>query len=144
MSKPSHPTGAEHTSKSWMPNFVRRESELTLSFALTLQIPTDHGMVITPETVQCIHLQRPSLCCIQHHTPHTWWVHLTSGQKRQMAVGEKGKQFGGTCPMHICSVWSQPARSHLLQRACPQGSRTLGQLQAFRFQPQPLKLLFHQ
>ena len=26
------------TSKSWMPSFVRRESELTLSFALTLQI----------------------------------------------------------------------------------------------------------
>ena len=49
--------------------------------------------------------------------------------------------ISGTCPMHICSVWSQPARSCLLQRACPQGSRTLGQLQAFRFQPQPLKLL---
>ena len=28
---------------------------------------------------------------MQHHTPHTWWVHLTSGQKGQMAVGEKGK-----------------------------------------------------
>ena len=26
------------TSKSWMPSFVRKESELTLSFALTLQI----------------------------------------------------------------------------------------------------------
>ena len=40
----------------------------------------------------------------------------------------EGEAIGGTCPMHICSVWSQPARSHLLQRACPQGSRTLGQL----------------
>ena len=26
------------TTKSWMPSFVRRESELTLSFAMTLQI----------------------------------------------------------------------------------------------------------
>ena len=33
MSKASHSTGV-----SWMPSFVRRESELTLSFALTLQI----------------------------------------------------------------------------------------------------------
>ena len=40
-----------------------------------------------PETVQCIHLHGPSLCCMQHHTPHTWWVHLTSDQKGQMAVG---------------------------------------------------------
>ena len=37
-SKPSHPTGASTTSKSWMPSFVRRESELISSFALTLQI----------------------------------------------------------------------------------------------------------
>ena len=55
----------------------------------------------------------------------------------------EGEAIGGTCPMHICSVWSQSARSHLLQRSCPQGSRTLGQLQAFRFQSQPLKLFFH-
>ena len=37
-SKPSHPTGAERHIKSWMPRFVRRESELTSFFALTLQI----------------------------------------------------------------------------------------------------------
>ena len=30
---------------------------------------------------------------MQHHTPHTWWVHFISGQKGQMAVGEKGKQL---------------------------------------------------
>ena len=60
--------------------------------------PMDHGTVITPETVQCIHLHGPSLCCMQHHTPHTWWVHLTSGQKGQMAVGEKGKQLAELAP----------------------------------------------
>ena len=38
MSKPSHSVGQSTTSKSWMPSFVRRESELTSSFALTLQI----------------------------------------------------------------------------------------------------------
>ena len=38
MSKPSHSTVGSTTSKSWMTNFVRRESELTSSFALTLQI----------------------------------------------------------------------------------------------------------
>ena len=31
-------TISSYTSKSWMPSFVRRESELTSSFALTLQI----------------------------------------------------------------------------------------------------------
>ena len=35
---------------------------------------------------------------MQHHTPHTWWVHLTSGQKGQIAVGEKGKQLAELAP----------------------------------------------
>ena len=35
---------------------------------------------------------------MQHDTPHTWWVHLTSGQKGQMAVGEKGKQLAELAP----------------------------------------------
>ena len=61
------------TSKSWMPSFVRRESELTSSFALTLQIQRimAWSLVITPETVQCIRLHGPSLCCMKHHAPHT-------------------------------------------------------------------------
>ena len=35
---------------------------------------------------------------MQHHTPHTWWVHLTSGQNGQIAVGEKGKQLAELAP----------------------------------------------
>ena len=103
------------TSKSWMPSFVRRESELTSSFALILQIQQILTLqIITPETVQCIHLHGPSLCCMQHHTPHTWWVHLTSGQKGQMAVGEKGKQLAelARCTFAACD------RSHLAATSC--------------------------
>ena len=57
--------------------------ELTLSFALTLQIQTDHGMVITLEMVQCI-LQ--SLLLVASHSSH---MMSTSGQKGHLAVGEK-------------------------------------------------------
>ena len=75
--------------------------------------PTDHGTVITPETVQCIHLHGPSLCCMQHHTPHTW-VHLTSGQKGQMAVGEKGKQLAELAPCTFAAC----NRSQLAATSC--------------------------
>ena len=70
-------------------------------------------------------------------TPYLW---------SEGALGSwwEGEAIAGTCPMHICSVWLQPAPSHLLQRAYPQGSRTLGQLRAFRSQSQPLRSVFHQ
>ena len=38
VSIPSHSAGVEHHIISWSPGFERREFELTLSFALTLQI----------------------------------------------------------------------------------------------------------
>ena len=76
--------------------------------------PADHGTVITPETVQCIHLHGPSLCCMQHDTPHTWWVHFTSGQKGQMAVGEKGKQLAELAPCTFAAC----DRSQLAATSC--------------------------
>ena len=47
-------------------------------------------------------------------TPHTWWVHLTSGQKGQMAVGEKGKQLAelAPCTFPVCD------RSQLAATSC--------------------------
>ena len=99
--------------------------------------PTDHGTVITPETVQCIHLHGPGLCCMQHDTPHTWWVHLTSGQKGQMAVGEKGKQLAELAPCTFAAC----DRSQLAATSCREHVPKVAE---FCFQPQPLKLLFHQ
>ena len=80
------------TSKSWMPSFVRRESELTSSFALTLQIQRIMARSLRRRRFS-VSTFMAQVCCMQHHTPHTWWVHLTSGQKGQMAVAEKGKQL---------------------------------------------------
>ena len=105
--------------------------------------------------VRCTHHVWGVWCCMQQRLGPWKWIHWTvSGvmtvpwsvssdsllkklgiQDLDVADGSwwEGETIGGTSPMHICSMWSQPARSHLLQRACPQGSRTLGQLQAFCF-----------
>ena len=130
------------TSKSWMPSFVRREFELTSSFAWHCRSNgwwhshcAGDGSVYPPSCPKSL-LHAASHSSHMMNTPYLW---------SEWADGSwwEGEAIGWTSPMHICSVWSQPACSHLLQTACPQGSRTLGQLQAFRFQPQPLKLLFH-
>ena len=51
---------------------------------------------------------------MQHHTLHTWWVHLTSGQKGQMAVGEKGKQLAELAPCTFAAC----DRSQLTATSC--------------------------
>ena len=51
---------------------------------------------------------------MQHHTPHTWWVHLTSGQKGQKAVGEKGKQLAELAPCTFAAC----DRSQLAATSC--------------------------
>ena len=85
MSNPPHSTGAEHhiqvlDAKLW-------EKGVWADFILCLDItdPMDHCRVITPQAVQCSYCHGPGLCCMQHHTPYTWWIHQTSGQKWQIA-----------------------------------------------------------
>ena len=64
------------------------------------------------------HLHGPSLCCMQHHTSQACLIHPTSGQKRQIAVGEKRKQLAElapnlpqTCPKLAASSQPPPAES---------------------------------
>ena len=57
--------------KRWLcPNMTEKLFTGTLrinqptNLCLDIADPTDHGTVITPETVQCIRLHGPSLCCM--------------------------------------------------------------------------------
>ena len=104
------------TSKSWMPSFVRRESELTSSFALTLQIQRIMARSLRRRRFSVSTFMAQD-CCMQKnapHTPHTWWVHLTSGQKGQVAVGEKGKQLAELAPCTFAAC----DRSQLAATSC--------------------------
>ena len=127
------------TSKSWMPSFVRRESELTSSFALTLQIQRIMARSLRWRqfSVSTFMAQVFAACSITLLTHDEYTLPLV-----RWRLVRRGSSWRNLPHAHLQRVM-QPARSQLLQRACPQGSRTLGQLQAFRFQPQPLKFLFH-
>ena len=93
------------TSKSWMPSFVRRESELTSSFALTLQIQRIMARSLRWRrfSVSTFMAQVSAACSITLHmsTPYLWSEGADGGWW-------EGEAIDGTCPMHICSVWSQP------------------------------------
>ena len=78
------------TSKSWMPSFVRRESELTSSFALTLQI---HWIM-----ARSLRRRRFSVSTFMG----------------QMAVSEKGKQLAELAPCTFAAC----DRSQLAATSC--------------------------
>ena len=88
-------------------------------------------MVITREMVQCINLHGPSLCCMQHHTPHTWWVHLTSGQKGQMVVGEKGKQLAELAPCTFAACDSSQLAATSCREHVPKVAELLDNFKLF-------------
>ena len=90
----------------------------------------DRGTVITPETVQCIHLHGPSLCCMQHHTLTHDEYTLPLVRRGRWRLVRRGSNWRNLPHAHLQHVI---AASHLLQRACPQRSRTQGTTSSFSF-----------
>ena len=85
------------TSKYWILSFVRRESELTSSFALILQIQrnyTGDGLVYPPSWPKSL-LHAASHSSHMMSTHHLW---------SEGAVGEKGKQLAelAPCTFAVC------------------------------------------
>ena len=131
------------TSKSWMPSFVRRESELTSSFALTLQIQRIMARSLRRRrfSVSAFMAQVSAACSITLLTHDEYTLPLVRrGTWRLVRRGSNCRNLPHAHLQRVIAASSQPP----MQRAYLQGSRTLGQLRAFRFQPQPLRSVFHQ
>ena len=131
------------TSRSWMPSFERRESELTSSFALKLQIqriiarPFRHMQL----RVAAVMAQVSAACSITLLTQVEYTRPLVTRCRLQLV--KRGSSWRNLAQAHLQRVTAASSQ-HRQQRACPLNSKTLGQPQVFRHQPSPLPLFFLQ
>ena len=102
------------TSKSWMPSFVRKESELTSFFALTLHIQRIMARSLRRRrfSVSPFMAQVSAACSITLLTHDEYTLPLV--RRGQMAVGEKGKQLAELAPCTFAAC----DRSQLAATSC--------------------------
>ena len=119
-------------------------SELTSSFALTLQIQRIIARSFRRIwfIVAAVIAQVSAACSITLLTHVEYTRPLV--RRGRLRLVRRRSNIGETCPKHICSVLQQPARNHRQQRACLLNGKTLGQPQVFHLQPPPLLSFFHQ
>ena len=142
MSKPSHPTGAEHHSKSWMPSFVRRESELTSSFALTLQIQQIMARSLRRRWfgVSTFMAQVSAACSITLLTHDEYSLPLVRrGRWRLVKRGSNWQNLPHAHLQRVISASSQPPPAERMSPRWQNSGTTL----SFSFPTSTLKLLFH-
>ena len=77
---------------------------------------------------------------MQHDTPHTWWVHLTSGQKGQMAVGEKGKQLAELAPCTFAACDRSQLAATFCREHVPKLRERTSNFEVYKLAAQPQKL----
>ena len=111
------------TSKSWMPSFVRRESELTSSFALTLQIQWIMARSLRRRrfSVSTFMAQVSAACSITLLTHDEYTLPLV---RRGRWVGEKGKQLAELSPCTFAAC----DRSQLAATSCRQHVHKVAEL----------------
>ena len=107
---------------SFYPSFVRRESELTSSFALTLQIQRIMAQSLRRRrfSVSAFMAQVSAACSITLLTHDEYTLPLV--RRGTWRLVRRGSNCRNLPHAHLQRVIAA-ARSHLLQRACPQGSR---------------------
>ena len=112
-------------------SFVRRESELTSSFALILQERfMARSLLLRGFSVSALMAQVSAACSITLLTHDEYTLPLVRRGTWRLV------RRGSTCNCrNLPHAHLQQVHSYLLQRACPQ---------AFRSQPQPLSIVFHQ
>ena len=127
---PNHLYHPHDASRLWMPSFKRRESELTSSLALILQIQRIIAWSLRgrPFNVAAVMTHVSATCSITLLTHVKYTLPLFTRRRLWSVRRESSWQ---NWPNHICSVLQHPARNHHQHKACPLDRKSLETASSF-------------